>query len=202
MSYDPNIPQSNSKRAISQKQIFANFQAIGAAFADNHSSLGLGTQGKHNVLVLRSQVGDPSTSATQVAIYQKLVTGVPNWFYRPNSNQTTIQLTYPSLVTGVQSTNPTVYFPQQYSFMAGPFVIYMGKINNPSNGQTVTLTPVTTLRYVGLSVGSFSFTGNSPATFIALATPTNIVGNSFDIKFNIARPINVSLDVYYLAIGN
>lgn len=205
MSYNSAIPQSTSKRPISQRQILANFQAIAAAFAENHSPLGIATQGQHTVLVLRDQTsaGDPTTSATETAIYQKIVSGVPNWFYRPNSSQTPIQLSYPSIVTGLQSMNSNVYFPQQYSFMAGPFVVYMGKIVNPTNGQTVTLTPTTTLRYVGLSVGGYKFTGpNIPANFIPLATPTGVSGSSFNITFNITRPSIVSLDVYYLAIGN
>lgn len=202
MSYNSNIPQSTSKRQISQKQILANFQAIAAAFSENHSALGLGTQGQHIALVLRPQGSDPTTSATETAIYQKLVTGIPNWFYRPSSNQTPIQMSYPSIVTGIQSMNPTVYFPQQYSFMAGPFVVYMGKIVNPTNGQTVTLTPVTTLRYVGLSVTNYKFTGTVPSSFFPTAIPTSVAANSFNISFTTAKPSNVSLDIYYLAIGN
>lgn len=181
----------------------ANFQAIAAAFAENHSALGLGTQGEHTVLLLRPQGGDPATSATQTAIYQKLVppvTGIPNWFYAPNSSQTPIQLSYPSIKTGIQSMNPTVYFPQQYSFMAGPFVIYMGKIVNPTNGQTVTLTPTTTLRYVGLSATNYKAT--SSTIFFPVPLPTGVAGSSFNISFNVAKPSSVSLDIYYLAIGN
>jgi len=96
--------------------------------------------------------------------------------------------------------NPTVYLPQQYSFMAGPFVIYMGKIVNPVNGQTVTLTPTTTLRYVGLSATNYKAT--SSTIFFPVPLPTGVAGSSFNISFNVAKPSSVSLDVYYLAIGN
>lgn len=187
MSYNTAIPQSTSKRAISQRQILINFQSIYRAFANNHSPLGLGTQGKHTVLILRSQGSDPTTAATQTAIYQKLVTGVPNWFYRPASNGTPIQMSYPSIDITTANAN--------YTFVAGPFVVYTGKVLNPTNGQTVTLLPSTTLRYVGLGVNNF----NGGGLFTAGVAATNISGNSFNIEFQAGAAVR---DVYYLAIGN
>ena len=68
----------------------------------------------HTLLTLRPQATDPTTAADQIAIYNKLVTGIPEIFYRPNSNQTPIQMTYPSLLT--DSSNA------QYSFIAGPLL--------------------------------------------------------------------------------
>jgi len=188
MGFNPNIPQSTSKRAISQRQILINFQSIFQAMANNHSKLGLGTQGKHTVLILRDQTipGDPTTSATQTAIYQKLVAGIPNWFYRPSSNQTPIQMSYPSIDITTANAN--------YTFVAGPFVVYTGKITNPTNGQLVTLLPSTTLRYVGLTVANFT------GTVVNSAAATNISGNSFNINFQVQS--GVTRDVYYLAIGN
>lgn len=156
--------------------------------ANNHSPLGLGTQGKHTVLILRDQTsaGNPTTSATQTAIYQKLVGGLPNWFYRPNNNQTPIQLSYPSIDLTTVNAN--------YSFVAGPFVVYTGKLINPANNALVTLLPVTTLRYVGLTVANY--TGINVNT----AAPTNIAANTFRINFQ--NEIGPTRDVYYLAIGN
>lgn len=189
MSFNPNIPQSTSKRAISQRQIFINFKSIYNAFANNHSALGLGTQGKHRVLILKDQTlaGDPATTISQIAIYQKLVGGIPTLFFRPSVNQTPIQLSYPS----IDVTTPNV----NYTFVAGPFVVYIGKVTNPTNGQLVTLLPSTTLRYVGL--GSQNFASTGPITFSLAAT--NISGNSFRISYQAGTS---SRDVYYLAIGN
>ncbi len=189
MSYNTAIPQATSKRTISQRQILVNFQSIFRAMANNHSPLGLGTQGKHTVLILRDQTsaGNPTTSATQTAIYQKLVAGVPNWFYRPASNGTPIQISYPSIDVTTVNAN--------YTFVAGPFVVYTGKVVNPMNGDTVTLLPSTTLRYVGLGVNNFSGTGS----IVASAAATNISGNSFKIQFQAGSAIR---DIYYLAIGN
>lgn len=198
MSYNSNIPASSSKRAISQRQILANFQAIAASFANNHSALALGTQGQHTVLILRPQGSNPTTSSTQTAIYQKLVSGIPNWFYSPNSSQTPIQMSYPSIQTGINP-NTQTYYPQQYSFSAGPFVIYMGKITNPTNGQTVTLSPSTTLRYVGLVMTNYN--RESAPRAVTVALPTSVSGSSFNISYS-AQPVGTTFDVYYTAIGN
>ncbi len=195
MSYDPNIPQSTSKRVISQMQIKANYTSIFNAFARNHSPLGNpDLQGQHNVLTLRPQSSNPTTSATQIAIYNKLVSGVPNIFFRPSSDQTPIQLTYPTIGT---SSTPT-YAVNQYSFVAGPFVVYTGFITNVTVPTVVTVSPATTLRYVGL--GIFNYRTNFPFS-LAAAAATGISGSSFTITPNFVSGIGV-FDVYYLAIGN
>lgn len=195
MLYNPNIPQAASKRVISQAQIRANFTEIFNSFAKNHSPLGNNDlQGAHNILILRPQTLDPATTATQTAIYNKLVLTVPNLFFRPNNSQTPIQMTYPSIKVGLQSTNPDVYFPDQYSFVAGPFVFYAGVILNPTNGQVVNLSPVTTLRYVGVCVKDFV------GTLVSSVAATNIAGSSFTINFQ--AQVGSTRDVYYIAIGN
>ncbi len=201
-AYNPNIPQAGDKRAVSQQQIRTNFQVINSVFSENHESLTSDAtiRGMHRVLKLRTQVANPVTSATETAIYQKLVAGVPNLFYRPNNSQTPIQMTYPSIGT----TTVAPYALRQYSFVAGPFVIYGGLITTPTNGQTVTLVPTTTLLYVGLIVTHFKILipgpGNAAPPFDAI--PKNIVGSSFDIAFK-TQPVpgSISFDVYYLAIG-
>jgi len=191
MSFNSAIPQATSKRVISQKQIAANFTEIFNAFAKNHSPLGnQDLQGKHNILILRPQAVDPATTATQVAIYNKKVAGIPNLFFRPNNSQTPIQMTYPSIGTS----SAPIYAATQYSFVAGPFVVYTGIISNPANGALVTVSPATTLRYVGLGVKDFT------GTVVGGAAATNIAGSSFNINFQVQ--IGATRDIYYLAIGN
>jgi hypothetical protein len=199
MSYNSSIPQAASKRVISQKQIKANFTAIYNAFAKNHLKLGPpDTQGKHNILILRPQGADPATTANQTAIYNKLVATIPNLFYRPNNNQTPIQMTYPSI-------NVSSALSQQYSFVAGPFVVYGGLISNPMDGDVINLAitgPATTLRTVLLCSRNFSGVSNLPGgnLLIGWAIPTNIAGTSFTIRFEV-HP-GQTRDVQYLAIGN
>lgn len=199
MAYNNNVPLGTDPILQSYGQLRANFQAIDAAFADNHVGITQDEKiaGKHNMLTLRPVSPDPATLANQIALYNKLVSSVPELFYRPNNNQTAIQLTYPSLQTGLQSTNPDVYFAQQYTFVAGPFIIYGGRITAPTSGQLVTLTPGTTLLYVDLTVTNPQ--SGLPINRSNTAVPTGIAGNSFTITYS--NLILGTIDIYYFAIG-
>ena len=187
MAFSPNIPTVTDPILQSFKQLRANFQGINESFADNHQALtnDLEFAGMHDLLTMRPQSGDPTTSAVQIALYNKLVTAIPELFFRPSSNQTPIQLTYPSIKTDSSTA--------QYTFMAGPFVVYGGLVTSPASNQTVILSPTTTLVYVGLTV-----TNSKRKIGISTAIPTNIVGSSFDISFQGTPSL---FDVYYLAIG-
>ena len=199
MAYNVNIPVGTDPILQSAAQIRANFQAINQVFAENHVPLTAEdetTVGMHNIVVLRKQTGgDPTTTANQVALYNKLVSSVPNLFFRPSSNQTAIQLTYPSIVnTGLM----------QYSFMAGPFIIFYGFISTPTNGQVVTLSPGSSLIYADLTMAYLNpDPGGVTAPATAAATLLNTPANSFTIKyatlFNFA--LNPNGGVFYLAVG-
>lgn len=198
MTFNPNIPTINDKILQSYFQLRANFQTINAAFAENHASL---TQdpsvaGMHTVLEFQPVNSDPTTSASEIALYNKLVSSVPELFFRPSSDQTPIQMTYPSLQTGLQSENPDVYFPTQYSFIAGPFIVYGGVLTAITNGQNVTLTPGTNLLYVDCTIKKT----NHSFLFGVNVIPINIAGTTFTLKFE-ALKAGESIDIYYLAIG-
>lgn len=197
MSYNPNIPQITDNTLQSYGQLRGNFNAINSSFAKNHVGLTRDPEfsGMHSVLTMFPTT-DPATSPTQIALYNKLVGGVPELFFRPSSNQTPIQMTYPSIKTGLQSTNPDVYYNDQYSFVAGPFIIYGGFIANPTNGQVVTLTPGTTLLHVDL-IAVDAVTVVTPA----YAIPTSIAGTSFTIKFSTAFVAPKEMNLYYFAVG-
>src|SRR5665213_1530110 len=153
MSYNASIPLITDKILVSSRQIRANFQAINSTFGANHAGLtqDASIAGMHDVLVLRPQAADPVTSATQTAIYNKLVSTIPQLFYRPNNSQTPIQMTSQYLSTGLTAPDTETYLPQQYSFVAGPFIIYGGFLKGPfTKGQGIALTPGTTLLYVDM----------------------------------------------------
>lgn len=202
MSYNPNIPTVTDKILQSFGQLRANFRAINNAFADNHIPLNQSDTiaGRHSVLTMRVKVSpvDPATSSTQIAIYNKLVSSIPSLFFRPSGNLTPIQLTYPSLRTGLQSTNPDVYFPTQYSFVAGPFIVYGGFIANVGTGVNVPLAPGTNLRSVDVILANFKPVTGS--TSVPVAAATNIVGNSFDILTRL-QPDGSQADAYYFAVS-
>jgi hypothetical protein len=143
----------------------------------------------HNQLTLRPQSGDPTTSATQTALYNKLVSTIPELFFRPNNSQTAIQLTYPTIKADSSNT--------QYSFVAGPFVVYAGLLTGVTDGQVITLSPSTTLLYVGLTVTNFKV--NNPVG-VSISTATNISGSSFTVRF-LSFSGATTRDIYYIAIG-
>ena len=187
MSYSSSIPQASDPRAQSQGQINSNFQAINSVWAVNHAPLtGTATQGQHDVLTIRPQTGDPTTAANQVALYNKLVSTIPELFFRPKSNGTPIQLTAGTINAGTGGT--------QQSFIAGPFLIYCGFIASPTNGQTVTLLPSSTLKYV--NINQLSASGTFPIKSVAA---TSISGNTFVISYAVS---GVTIPyIYYFAIG-
>ena len=191
MSYNPAIPLVTDFLLQSQSQLRANFQAINNVFSNNHYSLTRNDdfQGMHNVLKMRPQNGDPTTDANHIAIYTKLISQIPQLFFAPNSAQTPIQLTQGSISTGSA-------LPQQFTFSAGPFYIYGGIVKNVTQGQTITLTPTSTLLSVILNS-----VDPSPQLSVLAAIPTNITGSSFDIQFTNLLPGSI-MNIYYLAMGH
>lgn len=192
MSFNVNIPVVTDPILLSAFQLRANFQAIASAFASNHLRLNDNpdTAGKHRVFTFRPQNSDPATSADQVALYNKLVSSVPQLFYRPNNSQTPIQLTYDSIK--VDSSE------NQYTFIAGPFIVYGGILRNITVGQVVNLSPGTTLLYVDLQAANVS-SSFPKFTVLPGPIPTNITGTQFTI-YNQAFTTG-HLDAYYFAIG-
>lgn len=200
MSFNPNIPIATDLLALSQKQMLANYQAIDKAWLTNHVALtAIQDVGKHKTLTLRP-VSDPTTLINQSAIYNKLVTSVPQLFFRPNSNATAIQLSNSNLNT-LQTGAPG---ETQVSFLAGPFTIYMGYLSGVGASLVVPLTPATTLIYVGVSTVLPNVNPNNPhrakqgynaavATDVGLANP-----NEFTLK---QTTFLGPTTVYYMAIG-
>lgn len=190
MSYNPNIPVITDPILQSSRQIRQNFISIDEGFYKNHVGLTQDNSiaGMHETIIFRTQ-SDPTTTVDQVGIYTKLVSGVPNLFYAPNSAQTPIQMTFSSLKVDDTDT--------QYSFVAGPFVIFFGRVNNPTNGQTVILSPTTTLIFVDLCVVDPVVTSK---LYLSVADATNITGSQFKIEWNTTISLP-AINVFYTAIG-
>lgn len=207
MSYNPSIPALANLTLQSQAQIRSNFQTIESTWDRNHVPLtnkNNELKGMHQVLLFNERNSDPVTSATQIGLYTKAVSGVPQLFYAPSSSQTPIQMTNTSIQTGLQSIPPApdVYFADQYSFLPGPFYIAGGFVVAPTNGQIVTVPPLTTILYVGLTTANIRATINFEpnGTRVYATVPTDITGNTFKIRYQ-TLPVGISLDVYYFAVG-
>lgn len=185
MSFNAAIPIGTDPMIKSQIQTRANFQAMNAVFGQNHVPFNQDNSisGMHSVINFREQTVDPTTSAAQIGLYTKNVSGSPALFFAPSSSQTPIQMTYPSI-----NTSPTL--AQQQTFVAGPFVVYCGYLTGVNNGAAITPTPTSNLIYVGLMVAQ----GNPRLGINAIGV---ISGSSFTIQF----PGPGGQTIWYLAIG-
>ena len=170
----------------------ANFQAINTVWSANHNSLiGTDTQGQHRVLTMRAQASDPTTASNQIAIYNKLVSSIPELFFAPKSSGTPIQLTYPTISAGSGDT--------QQSFLAGPFVVYSGIVRGGiTNGQQITVSPASTLIYANVTAYGVTALANARPTVVA--TSLNSPANTFTVNFFPSGGTTVPI-IYYLAIG-
>ena len=195
MGYNPAIPQSLDPILQSQGQIQPNYAIIAQAFQANHYTLTSNSinKGMHKVILMKKQAIDPATSASQVALYNKLVTLIPELFFAPSGSQTPIQLTYSSL-----NTNPASI--SQYSFVAGPFVVYGGLVSVATIGQVVTLSPSTNLLYVGLIAANIRKV-SSLTNYTPVPTSINTPMSSFTIQYQTLVAPGTKVDIYYLAIG-
>jgi hypothetical protein len=94
------IPNATDQPSQSQSQIRTNFQSIQSLVDVNHVDFADGVNfGKHNFVSLVQQTSDPTTSATEIALYSKLLSGVLTLFLRPASNGTPITPMNPGVVT-------------------------------------------------------------------------------------------------------
>ncbi len=191
MSFNQNIPVVTDPILQSQRQIRANFQAIAAAWSVNHTQLtgNMDLQGMHNSFTLRPQMSDPATGATELGLYNKIVSSIPQLFFRPNNSQTPIQMSYQNVKADASDT--------QFTFMAGPFLIYGGKIIQPVNGLLVSLSPGSQLIHVDLIATNINIVPTIPPTAVA----TSLSGTSFNVQYQNVGSAPIPFDLFYFAVG-
>lgn len=191
MSFSTGFPNPGDFIIQSGPQFRANFRSIFDSFAQDHYSIDSANAGMHRSLTLRKQTVDPVTTNNDVALYNKIGTGsVPQLFYAPSNAQTPIQLSYQSIVnTGLQ----------QYSYIAGPFLVYFGQVISTSSNQLVTLSPTSTLISVNLIAGSKE--SKPPKDPFTLSPIPIISGSGFTIRLQYNPSLIPGLYISYLAIG-
>lgn len=97
MAYNANIPQPSDSLSQSQADILANFQAIAPLF----------NQGIQQFIILPEQPAAPTTSANEVALYSKDVSGVSQLFMRRESNGVELNFTSSSQTSNGWSRLPS-----------------------------------------------------------------------------------------------
>ena len=97
MAYNNNIPQASDQLSQSQADILANFQAIKTLVDINHVTFDVANQGKHKWVSMPVQSSDPTTAASEMAMYTKSVSGVPELFIRRQSDGSVLSCTQATL---------------------------------------------------------------------------------------------------------
>jgi len=96
LPYTPNVPQGTQQINQTQDPIEVNFQSISDFVEVNHVGFNQTLEGRHTFVSYIQQATDPSTSANEMALYSKVVSGDTNlmeMFYRYPSNGSVVQLT-------------------------------------------------------------------------------------------------------------
>lgn len=104
MTYNNSIPQANDLISQSQSQILTNFSQLYSVFAQDHIEYDDSTaadRGKHKQVTLKELSAGPATTATEIALYTKDVSGTTRLFYRTPSSGDEIQMTGP--ITAAQN---------------------------------------------------------------------------------------------------
>lgn len=194
MTYNNAIPNPNDIVLQSQVELLDNFQEIFKAFNVNHIPMNQENEGKHSLITLERQGGAPATAADECALYTLLGTDSQSQlFYRPDSNGVQIQMSYQDVVTtGLK----------QRSFMAGPFIFFLGRVDNLNVGSNlISLSPsVTTLLSVQAVCTAKDYAPSKFPNQSFSVSPTLFTVNSFTVVFSPTNP-PPKFNIYYIAIG-
>jgi hypothetical protein len=194
MTFNNAIPQSNDLISQSQSQILTNFSQLYTVFAQDHIEYDDSTsadRGKHKQVTLKELAAGPTTTATEIAIYTKAVSGTTRVFYREPSSGTEVQMTGP--ITAAQDGT---------CLLASGIKIVWGRDTIASGTATKAVTFVSAFGAAPYSVVATPYatpiTGSSPREF-GIQNATIAVGGFTAQSFNGNVPANVPFGYY--AIG-
>lgn len=191
MSFTPGIPATGQKLGASRTQVLNNFATLRTGIEVNHVDINAAGAGKHKFVQLIDATSDlPSTSASEVAVFQKLVSGNPRLQLRQPSSGTQIQM------SGV---DPDTTGTEGYTFLPGGLLIQWGQsaiagTTTRSITFPTTFTAATvpfTIQITGFRAGSDP---GSSDVFVVTGTETNA---GFDLRNNGGH----SFGFYWMAIG-
>lgn len=93
MSLTLNVPSASQTLGQTYTPISGNFSTINTAFSVDHVEYAIAGQGKHNKVTMPAQSVSPTTVASELALFSKLVSGVPQMMWRQQSNGSEIDFT-------------------------------------------------------------------------------------------------------------
>ncbi len=128
MTFDASIPQATDLISQSQSQIQTNFSQSNTAFGIDHTAFDVvSNQGKHKKSTYVDQASNPSTSANEVALYTKNLSGASTLYLRKESNGTVVQMSGPDPVVAASG----------LSFLPGGIIIQWGTYTITNGNATV-----------------------------------------------------------------
>lgn len=107
MAYQENKPLPTDRLKDSQADIQGNFESNKIAFDQNHVTFDDADAGKHKFLQFYQQGAAPITGGTELALYTKSVTGVPQLFLRREASGTEYNITSATASTSGTTTLPS-----------------------------------------------------------------------------------------------
>jgi hypothetical protein len=184
MAYIPNTPIGTQIPAQMFTQFSDNFTELNTQYGssgDHFEFTAAANNGKHKKSTYFAQAADPSTAATEAALYTKTLGALSELYMRRDSNGTIIQMTSrnPVVAAGLGASGQT--------FLPGGVEMKWGQLLVPGGGSasaTFTLLGLTAFPNFGIigfatafGTGSQFNIGNVTQTAITIASPGG--GNCF-----------------------
>lgn len=194
-TFSTNIPQAAQKISSTQVPILSNFQAINELIIENHVGFNDSSDyGKHTYLSLPSQSVNPSTAASEMAIFCAPSTGTNPYeiYYRYPSNGTIVQLSGSGTGTGAATSG--------YAYLSSTVFLKWGTATGITTGSNVVVLPT------GGGLPVFSTTpytiyytqAGSASTYQV----TSYISSSSTTQFVLEVPTSgFATSIYWLALG-
>lgn len=194
MTFNNSIPQPGDFISQSQSQILTNFAQLYTVFGQDHIEYDDSTtadRGKHKQVTMKELAVAPATTATEMALYTKDVSGTTRLFYRQPSSGTEVQMTGAFLAA-----------QNGHSLLFGGIKIVWGRDTIASGTGTKAVTFVSAFSGAPYSVVATPYAstipGSSPREF-GIQDATIALGGFTAQSFNGNVPANVPFGYY--AIG-
>lgn len=185
MAYQENKPLPTDRLKDSQADIQANFVSNKVSFDQNHITFDAADTGKHKFIQMPVQTLGPVTSATELALYTKEVTGVPQLFLRRENSGAEYDITSATAtqtgtttlpsglilkwgITGSLAGNSLTTYAFPVAFPTNTFsVVITGYLTTDGN-QLVTITNYTTTGFTVFNRQLIGFASSCSATYFAI----------------------------------
>lgn len=193
MTYNNSIPQPGDFISQSQSQILTNFSQLYSVFAQDHIEYDDSTatdRGKHKQVTLKELAIKPGTTATEIALYTKAVSGTTQLFYETSTG------------TEVQMTGPFTAAQNGHCLLSMGLKMVWGRDTVPSGGNTKAVTYVSAFGAAPYSVVTNEYAQTQTGSTARSSGPANATITASGFTYTVFGGV-VPADVPfgYIAIG-